>query len=142
MQKLSPRRLWLHIKKEGVVIGKHRDIKKIGGQYDSHHIYQDAAVNNIKKYNYYDAVAISLKARNSNKTTKGTPHYLANRAQDNSSKAGVLGAETVVAYNSLKAAGLSSKAAKCATLKARNYFTSLGANAGTTTKQLSRRKGK
>jgi hypothetical protein len=73
-----------------------------------------------------------------------TSHYLdlANRAQDSSSKAGILGGETVVAYNSLRAAGLSPKAAKCATLKARSYLSGLGATSGTTTNQLSRRKGK
>ncbi|WP_290004329.1 RHS repeat-associated core domain-containing protein [Faucicola atlantae] len=130
------------LKKEKVVIGKHRYIKKIGGEYDSHHIYQDAAVNNISKYKYNDAIAISIKGRNIDGTTKGTSHYLANRAQDSSSKAGILGGETVVAYNSLRAAGLSPKAAKCATLKARSYLSGLGATSGTTTNQLSRRKGK
>lgn len=41
--------------------------------------------------------------------------------------------ETIVAYKALKAAGLSSKASKCATLKARQYLTGLGSSSGTTT---------
>ena len=128
------------LKSENVIIGKHGDMKKIGGLKDSHHIYQDAAVRNIPNYKYNHAIAISIQGRNPDGSTKNTPHYRANRAQDNSSKAGILGAETVVAYNSLRAAGLSAKAAKCATLEARKYLIGLGANAGSSTNQLSRRR--
>ena len=115
-------------------------MKKIGGLKDSHHIYQDAAVRNIPNYKYNHAIAISIQGRNPDGSTRNTPHYRANRAQDNSSKAGILGAETVVAYNSLRAAGLSAKAAKCATLEARKYLIGLGANAGSSTNQPSRRR--
>ena len=128
------------LKSENVIIGKHGDMKKIGGLKDSHHIYQDAAVRNIPNYKYNHAIAISIQGRNPDGSTRNTPHYRANRAQDNSSKAGILGAETVVAYNSLRAAGLSAKAAKCATLEARKYLIGLGANAGSSTNQLSRRR--
>uniref|UniRef100_UPI00300B45F6 RHS repeat-associated core domain-containing protein n=1 Tax=Acinetobacter guillouiae TaxID=106649 RepID=UPI00300B45F6 len=139
------------LKQENVQIGTHRQMTRQGRQmakqqgkknmYDSHHVYQDAAVNNIKDYNYYDAIAVSIQGRNDDNTTTGTPHYKANRAQDASSKAGLLGSETVVAFKSLRAAGLSAKAAKCATLKARSYLSGLGASAGSTTNILSRRKG-
>ena len=128
------------LKSENVIIGKHGDMKKIGGLKDSHHIYQDAAVRNIPNYKYNHAIAISIQGRNPDGSTRNTPHYRANRAQDNSSKAGILGAETVVAYNPLRAAGLSAKAAKCATLEARKYLIGLGANAGSSTNQLSRRR--
>jgi RHS repeat-associated protein len=124
---------------EGVVTGRHGDLRKIGGQQDSHHIYQDAAVNGLPNYDYNDAPAISLQGRNADGTTRGTPHYRANRTQDNASAAGTLGSETVVAFNSLKAAGLSSKAAKCAVLRARGYFSSIGANAGSGTNTPSKR---
>jgi uncharacterized protein RhaS with RHS repeats len=124
---------------EGVVTGRHGDLRKIGGQQDSHHIYQDAAVNGLPNYDYNDAPAISLQGRNADGTTRGTPHYRANRTQDNASAAGTLGSETVVAFNSLKAAGLSSKAAKCAVLRARGYFSSIGANAGSGTDTPSKR---
>lgn len=125
---------------EGVVTGKHGDLKRIGGLQDSHHIYQDAAMKNIPGYDYNAAPAISLQGRNPDGTTRGTPHYGANRAQDNASSAGLLGSETVVAYNSLKAAGLSPAAAKCATLRARGYFKGIGAGAGTPTITPSKRK--
>ena len=128
------------LKSENVIIGKHGDMKKIGGLKDSHHIYQDAAVRNIPNYKYNHAIAISIQGRNPDGSTRNTPHYRANRAQDNSSKAGILGAETVVAYNPLRAAGLSAKAAKCATLEARKYLIGLGANAGSSINQLSRRR--
>ncbi|WP_228140723.1 RHS repeat-associated core domain-containing protein [Acinetobacter sp. TGL-Y2] len=131
------------LKQENVQIGTHREMTKQGKKTlnDSHHVYQDAAVNNIKDYKYYDAIAVSIQGRNENKTTTGTPHYKANRAQDASSKAGLLGSETVVAFKSLRAAGLSAKASKCATLKARSYLSGLGASAGSSTNILSRRKG-
>ncbi|WP_315855625.1 RHS repeat-associated core domain-containing protein [Burkholderia contaminans] len=124
---------------EGVVTGRHGDLKKIDGLQDSHHIYQDAAVNKLPDYNYNAAPAISLQGRNEDGTTRGTPHYMANRTQDNASAAGTLGSETVVAYNSLKAAGLSPKAAKCAVLKARSYFSGIGASAGSRTVTPSKR---
>ncbi|WP_245587357.1 RHS repeat-associated core domain-containing protein, partial [Comamonas composti] len=125
---------------EGVKTGRHGDLRKIGGLQDSHHIYQDAAMKNISGYHYDDAPAISIQGRNKDGTTRGTPHHAANRAQDASSKAGLLGSETVVAYNSLKAAGLSSAAAKCLTLQARTYFKGIGAHAGTSTTTPKRRK--
>jgi len=125
---------------EGVVIGKHGDIRKIGGLNDSHHVYQDAAVKNLGGYNYNDAIAVSLQGRNADGSTKGTAHYKANRAQDGSGRAGTLGSETVVAFNSLKAAGLSPQAAKCATLKARGYLSSIGASAGSATQTPKRRR--
>lgn len=109
------------------------------GLRDSHHIYQDAAVNGLPNYNYNDAPAIGLQGRNAEGTTRGTPQYRANRTQDNASPAGTLGSETVVAFNSLKAAGLSSKAAKCAVLRARGYFSRIGANAGSGTTTPSKR---
>ncbi|MGS7254209.1 RHS repeat-associated core domain-containing protein, partial [Pseudomonas anuradhapurensis] len=124
---------------EGVVTGRHGDLKRIGGLQDSHHIYQDAAMKGISGYGYNDAPAISLQGRNPDGTTRGTPHYRANRTQDNASTAGVLGSETVVAYNSLRSAGLSPMAAKCATLQARKYFTGIGSGAGTTTQTPSKR---
>jgi len=127
---------------EGVVTGRHGDLRKIGGLQDSHHIYQDASMNGISGYNYNDAPAISLQGRNPDGTTRGTPHYKANRAQDKASTAGLLGSETVVAFNSLRAAGLSPKAAKCATLQARGYFTGIEANAGTSTATPSKRRSR
>lgn len=71
-------------------------MKKIGGLKDSHHIYQDAAVRNIPNYKYNHAIAISIQGRNPDGSTRNIPHYRANRAQDNSSKAGILGAEIVL----------------------------------------------
>ncbi|MCA8277955.1 RHS domain-containing protein, partial [Burkholderia sp. AU30280] len=124
---------------EGVVTGRHGDLKKIGGLQDSHHIYQDASVNELPGYDYNAAPAISLQGRNADGTTRGTPHYMANRAQDKASVAGTLGSETVVAFNSLKAAGMSPKAAKCAVLNARGYFSGIGAGAGSSTKTPSKR---
>jgi len=118
---------------EGVITGRHGDLKRIGGLQDSHHIYQDAAVAKLKNYNTSDAITVSIEGRNQDGKTKGTPHYRANQSQNNSSTAGLLGSETVVAFNSLRAAGLSPAASKCATLKARGYLTGLGASAGTTT---------
>ncbi|MCX7205195.1 MAG: hypothetical protein NT086_04270 [Proteobacteria bacterium] len=96
----------------------------------------------LQYYNYNDAPAISLQGRNADGTTRGTPHYKANRAQDSASTAGLLGSETVVAYKSLKAAGLSPQAAKCATLKARGYFKGIGASSGTSTVTPSKRRKK
>jgi len=121
------------LKNEGVTTGRHGDLKKIGGQMDSHHIYQDAAVRELKDYEYNDAIAISIQGRHSNGKVIGTPHHGANLAQINGGKGGLLGSETVVAYKSLRSAGLSPKAAKCATLKARGYLKNIGAGSGTTT---------
>ncbi|AZE26034.1 RHS repeat-associated core domain-containing protein [Pseudomonas chlororaphis] len=46
---------------EGVVTGRHGDLRKIGGLQDSHHIYQDAAMKGVPGYNYNNAPAISLQ---------------------------------------------------------------------------------
>lgn len=35
---------------EGVVTGRHGDLRRIGGQQDSRHIYQDAAVNGLPNW--------------------------------------------------------------------------------------------
>lgn len=115
-------------------------IKKIGGLQDSHHIYQHAAMKEVTRYDCNAAPAISLQGRNPDGTTRGTPHYAANRVQDKAPGGGLMGSETVVAYKSLKAAGLSPAAAKCATLQARSYFRSIGAYAGTATITPLRRK--
>ena len=125
---------------EGVVTGRHGDLRKIGGLQDSHHIYQDAAVNGLKGYDYNDAIAISIQGRNPNGTTRGTPHYNANQVQNTAKNGGLLGSETVVAFKSLRAAGLSPQAAKCATLKARGYLEGIGSGAGTSTQIPSKRK--
>ena len=125
---------------EGVTTGRHGELKKIGGLQDSHHIYQDAAVNGIKGYDYNEAIAISIQGRNLNGTTRGTPHYNANQIQNTAKTGGILGSETVIAFKALRAAGLSPQAAKCATLKAREYLHHIGGNAGTTTQIPSKRK--
>ena len=56
--------------------------KAAGGLKDSHHIYQHAVVSTLPKYDYNDAPAVVLQGRNADRTTRGTPHYLASRVQD------------------------------------------------------------
>jgi hypothetical protein len=113
-------------------IGPHNKIKKIGGLYDSHHIYQDKALEGLTSYKRGKAIAISLQGRNANGTTRGTPHYKANRVQDQAG-GGNLAAERRIGYKSMRKAGLTEEEAKCAMLEADNYLISLGFNSSTIT---------
>ncbi|WP_309475652.1 RHS repeat-associated core domain-containing protein [Pseudomonas sp. B21-032] len=124
----------------GVQVGSHRDMKAAGGGlYDSHHIYQHAAVGNLPKYDYYDAPAVVLQGRNMDGTTRGTPHYNANRVQDQRG-GGSLAAERRIAYKAVRRAGLTSQQSRCSILKADAYFSDIGASATSNTTIPKRRK--
>ena len=124
----------------GVLVGSHRDMQKAGGGLnDSHHIYQDAAVSALPNYNYYDAPAVVLQGRNADGTTRGTPHYKANRVQDQRG-GGSLAAERRIAYKAVRRAGLSPKQSRCSLMKADSYFSGIGASAASNTTVPKRRK--
>ncbi|WP_375576637.1 RHS repeat-associated core domain-containing protein [Paracidovorax oryzae] len=116
----------------GLNVGPHSKIKKIGGLYDSHHIYQDKALEGLPGYTRGAAVAISLQGRNADRTTRGTPHYNANRVQDQAG-GGTLAAERRIGYKSMRRAGLTEEQAKCAMLEADNHLIGLGLNPSTVT---------
>jgi hypothetical protein len=84
-------------------------------------------------YSRDDAISISIRGRNTNRSTKGTAHYNASQVQNTASVRGTLASETVVAFNALRAAGLGPAEAKYAVLRAREYLKELGGNAGTRT---------
>nr|WP_301286269.1 RHS repeat-associated core domain-containing protein [Serratia nevei] len=120
----------------GLEVGPHSQMasKTRGTLNDSHHIYQDKAVESLPHYKREDAMTVIIQGRNPDRTTTGTPHYNASRVQNTSQAGGMLGSETVVAFKALRAAGLGPKEAKCATLKARGYLAGLGGSAGSSTK--------
>ena len=113
--------------------------KAAGGLNDSHHIYQHAAVGSLKDYDYYDAPAVILQGRNADGTTRGTPHYKANRVQDQRG-GGTLAAERRIAYKAVRTAGLTPDQARCTLMKADPYFSGIGASATSTTTVPRRRK--
>ncbi|WP_080419960.1 RHS repeat-associated core domain-containing protein [Burkholderia ubonensis] len=124
----------------GIQVGSHRDMQKAaGGLYDSHHIYQDAAVSSLPKYGYYDAPAIVLQGRNEDGRTRGTPHYKANRVQDQAG-GGTLAAERRIGYKAIRRAGLTPDQARCALMKADGYFSGIGASGASATTIPKRRK--
>ena len=124
----------------GVQVGSHRDMQKAGGGLnDSHHIYQDAAVSALPNYNYYDAPAVVLQGRNADGTTRGTPHYKANRVQDQRG-GGSLAAERRIAYKAVRRAGLSPVESRCSLMKTDSYFSGIGASATSNTTVPKRRK--
>ena len=125
----------------GVQVGSHRDMQKAaGGLKDSHHIYQHAAVSTLPKYDYNDAPAVVLQGRNADRTTRGTPHYLASRVQDQKG-GGSLVSERRIAYKAIRRAGLSPEEAKCTIMKADSYFSGIGASATSIT-NIPKRRGR
>ncbi|MQT57173.1 RHS repeat protein, partial [Pseudomonas sp. FSL R10-0399] len=128
----------------GLDVDTHSNLTKRnkGTQYDSHHIYQDNTVASVPGYNRNSAIAITLQGRNADRTTRGSQHYNASQAQNNSSSGGLVGSETVVAFKALRSAGIGSHESKCAVLKARGYLGGLGASAGTTTNLPQNRRGR
>lgn len=111
----------------GIKVGRHGDMKKTGGLFDSHHIYQDAAVNSLPNYSYNDATAIVLQGRNQDGTTRGTPHYKANRVQGQLG-GGTVSSEGRIGYKAMRRAGLNPEQARCAKMKADSYLSGIGAN--------------
>ena len=128
----------------GLDVDTHGNLTKRnkGTQYDSHHIYQDNTVTSVPGYKHREAIAITLQGRNMDGTTRGTQHYKASQAQNNSASGGILGSETTIAFKALRSAGIGSKESKCAVLKARGYLSGLGANSGTTTNFPKNRKAR
>ena len=118
------------LKKFNVIFGKHKEMANIasGTRKDSHHIYQDSAMKGLAGYDRGDAIAVVMRARNTNRTTRGTPHYKTQQVQRTYPSGGRLKNETMVAYRALRAAGYAPHVAGCLVLKAKEYLLGIGAN--------------
>lgn len=69
-----------------------------------------------------------MRARNTDRTTRGTPHYKTQQVQRTYPSGGRLKNETMVAYRALRAAGYAPHVAGCLVLKAKEYLLGIGAN--------------
>ena len=118
------------LKKFNVIFGKHKEMANIasGTRKDSHHIYQDSAMKGLAGYDRGDAIAVVMRARNTDRTTRGTPHYKTQQVQRTYPSGGRLKNETMVAYRALRAAGYAPHVAGCLVLKAKEYLFGIGAN--------------
>ena len=118
------------LKKFNVIFGKHKEMANIasGTRKDSHHIYQDSAMKGLAGYDRGDAIAVVMRARNTDRTTRGTPHYKTQQVQRTYPSGGRLKNETMVAYRALRAAGYAPHVAGCLVLKAKEYLLGIGAN--------------
>lgn len=103
---------------------------------DAHHIIQDASVKDLKGYNRNDAPAIQLKGSSSK---IGTEHYKATQEQRKSG-GGTYSKERVIAYKSLRKAGITKKESKDSIKRADVYFDSIGVKADTKTRIPQNRK--
>jgi len=113
-----------------VTLGSYRDLVK-GGLRQAHHIIQDAAAQGIRGYSYGRAPAINLRG---SFQELGTPHYRATLYQTRASGRGTYGAERIVAYRSLRAAGLTKAQARATVQYADEYFRQLGVTEQTRTR--------
>ena len=118
------------LKKFNVIFGKHKEMANIasGTRKDSHHIYQDSAMKGLAGYDRGDAIAVVMRARNTDRTTRGTPYYKTQQVQRTYPSRGRLKNETMVAYRALRAAGYAPHVAGCLVLKAKEYLLEIGAN--------------
>ncbi len=114
--------------------GTHRQLKNASCK-DSHHIVQDAAVRDLKGYDYWEAPTIQLPGP-SHKV--GSPHYKATQTQRQRG-GGTLKAEYRMAYKALRRAGLTSEEAKFQLGRAVSYFESLGYGPETPTRRVGNR---
>ena len=100
------------------LIGNHKQLQDLKAK-DSHHIFQDAAMKNVKGYNHYQAPTVQLDGPS---TKIGSEHYYATQAQRRTIGGGTYGAERRIAYRSLRKAGLSIEDSKTVIRHADEYF--------------------
>ena len=86
---------------------------------DSHHIIQDAAVQDVPGYVHDNAPAMRLDGPS---TARNSEHYLATQAQNSFRGGGTYGAERRAGYFALRKAGKSIEDAKAAVRYADRYF--------------------
>jgi len=99
---------------------------------NGHHVFQDAAVNDLPGYKRGSAPATHLEGP---PNRVGTPHYNATQVQNQIEYGGgTLGAERKIAYRALRAGGYDEVQAKAIIRGADKYFEVLGFDINTPTK--------
>ena len=89
--------------------------------------YQDSAMKVLAGYDRGDAIVV-MRARNTDKTTRGNPHYKSQQVQRTYPSGGRLKNEILVSYCALRAAIYAPHVAGCLVLKAKEYLLGIGAN--------------
>lgn len=79
-------------------------------------------------YDRGNAIAVVMRVRNTDKTTRGTPHYKTQHVKRTYPSGGRLKNEIVVSYCALRAASYAPYVAGCLVLKAKEYLLGIGAN--------------
>lgn len=102
----------------------HRDQVARHSGDDSHHVIQDAAVRNLPGYSRENAPAVLLGRR---------PHNAASASQRRAG-GGTYGQERRIAYDALRASGMSRRQSTMEVLKADQYFHSIGVRQSTPTR--------
>ncbi|MEN9657355.1 MAG: hypothetical protein RL571_820 [Pseudomonadota bacterium] len=111
------------------------------GQYnqvdpDSHHIIQNAAMQDLPGYSRSTAPAVQLQGPS---TTKGSEHYIATQTQREAG-GGNYAAERRIGYKAMRKAGITKEQARCLIMRSDEHFTGIGVTPQTKTRTVGNRR--